>query len=585
MRKIRARAKKWIITGCLMLALCGCGDISSKTAKKEKTYEEPIVVEVFDSLANYQGIQSGWFAKIVKDKFNMELNVIAPNIAGGGATLFEIRSAAGNVGELIICNGENGVLQDLVTAGLVIDMSPYLTDKQILRYEDAINFLNRDITPRGIYAIPSEVSENSPMAPSDSLEPTFAPYLRWDIYSQIGYPQMDTLEDMLMVLKQMQEACPVSETGEKTYGFSFFKDWDGNMMNAAKQPCCFYGYDEFGFVLAAADGSDYQSIIDSDSLYMRVLKLYFDANQMGLVDPESPNHTFDSVFKKYQNGEVMYSPWPWLGQSAYNTTARKEAGKGFMIADIADMKIFSYGCFPEGRFKAVIAVGSQAKDPERMVDFIDWIYSPEGIMINGAQGSGETAGPEGLCWELGEEGPYLTEFGIKAFFDYAAEMPEEWGTGTWEDGISQLNYKAVARNESNPDGIPYSYVLWDSVQALQETRLERDWKAFMEAENSMDFLEKNDKLAIAPGCQYYTPAETSEISTIRNQCTTTIIDYSWDMVFAESEEEFYQYQKGMQDTVISLGYQKVLEVDLQNAKDQNQARVLAVEKYNEKEQK
>ena len=31
-------------------------------------YPEFITVDVFDSQANYQGIQSGWFAKIVKDK-------------------------------------------------------------------------------------------------------------------------------------------------------------------------------------------------------------------------------------------------------------------------------------------------------------------------------------------------------------------------------------------------------------------------------------------------------------------------------------------------------------------------------------
>ncbi len=583
MRNAGKKSRKWILAaGCFLLIMCGCGlaKDASKAAKQEKNYEERLLVDVFDSLANYQGMQSGWFAKIVKDKFNIELNIIAPNIAGGGATLFEIRSAAGNVGDIIICGGEAGILQDMVTAGLVIDMSPYLEGKHIMRYQRAIDNLNQGISPKGIYAIPSEVSENSPLTPSDSLEPTFGPYLRWDLYAQAGYPKMQTLEDMLPVLKQMQEACPVSESGKKTYGFSFFKDWDGNLMNAAKQPCCFYGYDEFGFALSAADGSGYQSIIDDDSLYMRVLKLYFEANQMGLVDPESQNQTFDEVFTKYQNGEVLYCPWPWLGQAAYNTSANKEAGKGFMMADIEDMEIYVYGCIPEGNTKAVIAVGSQTKDPERLVDFIDWIYSPEGIMINGAQGSGETAGPQGLCWEMGEEGPYLTEFGIQAFYDYAAEMPEGWGTGTWEDGISALNYKAVAKCEKNPDGVPYAYLLWDSVQGLQETHLEKDWKEYMKADSTWDFLEGQDKLMIAAGCGFSTPVETSEISTIRNQCKPIIVNLSWKMIFAESEEEFYQYKKEMQDAVNSLGYQTVLAVDLQNAKDQSLARTKAVEEYN-----
>lgn len=56
----------------LVFAVTGCAK-----EKEANLYEEFIVVDVFDSLANFQGIQSGWFAEIVKDKFNMELNIIA----------------------------------------------------------------------------------------------------------------------------------------------------------------------------------------------------------------------------------------------------------------------------------------------------------------------------------------------------------------------------------------------------------------------------------------------------------------------------------------------------------------------------
>ena len=290
-----------VILLSVSLALSGCGrqQGEKKTASGEKCpYEDFMVVDVFDSLANYQGIQSGWFAKIVKDKFNMELNIIAPNVAGGGDTLFEIRSAAGNLGDLIICSGENDILQDMVTAGLVMDMEPLLKNKEILRYDSAIKKLSGNITPSGIYAIPSEVSVNSPMTPSESLEPIYGPYVRWDLYGKLGYPEIGTLEELLPVLAQMQELEPVAENGERTYAFSFFKDWDANLMNAAKQPCCFYGYDEYGFVLAKADGSDYQNIIDSDSLYIRVLKWYFEANRMGLIDPESQTQNYESFVKK-----------------------------------------------------------------------------------------------------------------------------------------------------------------------------------------------------------------------------------------------------------------------------------------------
>ncbi|MGN1179835.1 MAG: ABC transporter substrate-binding protein [Suilimivivens sp.] len=576
MKKFLARIVSLFLTGTILLSGC---NLQKEDKQEECPYEEFIVVDVFDSLANYQGIQSGWFAKIVKDKFNMELNIIAPNVAGGGDTLFETRSAAGNLGDLIICSGENGILQDMVTAGLVIDMEPYIKDEEIMRFESAIRNMNEDITPEGIYAIPSELSENAPTTTNESLEPTYGPYIRWDLYKQLGYPEMKTLEDLLPVLKQMQELEPTTEDGKKTYGFSFFRDWDANLMNAAKQPCCFYGYDESGFVLVKADGSDYQSIIDEDSLYIRVLKWYFDANQMGLVDPESSTQTYEEFQEKYEKGQILYSPWPWVAQTQYNTVSNKQQGKGFMMADIEDMKIYSYGCSPDGNNKSIMAVGSKAQDPERMADFINWLYSSEGISANGVLSMSDTAGPEGLCWEYGEDGPCLTEFGKEALLEGDALVPEEWGGGSFTEGISELNYMPVGKSERDDHGYPYHYLVWDSVIAMEETPLDRDWKEKMGADTTLDYLIENDKLMVSPGYGYAQMAETSEETAIRKQCRTAIQKYSWSMIFAESEEEFYQMLEQMQKEVRSLGYEQIFAFDMECAKEKEAARQRMLERY------
>lgn len=560
------------------LVLPGCGSME----KKECPYEEFIVVDVFDSIANYQGIQSGWFAKIVKDKFNMELNIIAPNVAGGGDTLFETRSAAGNLGDLVICSGENGMLQDMVTSGLLLDMEPYIKNSQIMRFETAIRKVNSNLIEEGIYVIPSEVSEQSPTTTGETVEPTYGPYIRWDLYKQLGYPKMETLEDLLPVLSKMQELEPVAENGEKTYAFSFFKDWDANLMNAAKQPCCFYGYDEFGFALVKADGSDYQDILQEDSLYLRVLKFFFDANQLGLVDPESYTQKFEDMTMKYENGQIFYSPWPWVAQTYYNTASRLEEGKGFMMADIEDMNIYSYGCSPDGNHKTVIAIGSHAQDPERMADFIDWLYSPEGISASGVYSMASTAGPEGLAWEYGEDGPYLTEFGKKALLEGDAQVPEEWGGGSWKDGICELNYIAVGKSEKDDKGYPYEFRLWESVLELEETSLDKDWREKMGSSTTMNYLIENDKLMVAPGCGYTAPAETVEETAIRKQCRASIQKYSWEMIFAEDEEEFYKLYEELKEEVDSYGYETILAFDMENARAKEAARKAIVEEYTNK---
>ncbi len=543
--------------------LSGCNGASS-TESAEKKYKETITIDVFDSLANNQGIQSGWFAKIVKDKFNMELNIIAPNVAGGGDTMYQTRVAAGNLGDLIICSGKNNNLQDLVTAGLVMDMSELLAEKEIMQYETAIRNLNDPISDTAIYAIPTEVSHKSCFEPSENTEPTFGPYLRYDLYTAIGSPQMNTLEDLLPVLKQMQNTYPVSESGNPAYSFSFFNDWDGNLMNAVKQPACFYGYEEYGFALYKADGSDCQDILDDDSIYQRILKLYFDANQLGLVDPDSPNQSFNDVYEKCAQGDVLFSYWPWLGKSAYNTVERRDSGKGFMLVPIEDMQILSNGCRPMGSTTSIVAIGSNAKDPERIADFINWLYSPEGIYANSAQAISGTAGPEGLTWEMTDDGPALTDFGILALSDTTTKIPEEWGGGTWTNGLSYLNFNGVALIDTAPNGFPYYYTLWDSYQASENTLLDTKWSQDMQADTALAYLLEHEQLMTAPGLIYQAPQETSEIVTIRSQCRNIIVDYSWKMVFAKNIEQFYELQEEMQTSARSLGYDKVLEEDMKN---------------------
>lgn len=569
------RSKALLCAGLLLTSTLGLFGCSSGQTSQAKVYEEPLVIDVFDSLANYQGMQSGWFAKLVKDKFNMELNIIAPNVSGGGDTLYRTRAAAGNLGDLIICSGQNNNLQDLVTAGLVIDMQDYLKDAEIMKYEKAIRNLNDPVDSTAIYAIPSSVSFQSCTQPSESGDPTFGPYLRYDLYAALGYPSIETLDDLLGVLAQMQALQPVSESGNPTYAFSFFKDWDGNMMNSAKQPACFYGYDEYGFVLAKADGSDYQDIMQDDSFYLRNLKMYFDANQLGLVDPASPNQNYNEMFDKYAAGDILYAPWPWLGQSAYNTLSNRTSGKGFMFVPIEDMQILLNGCNPYGDDTSIIAVGRNAKDPERLADFINWLYSPEGIYANSAQSVTGTAGPEGLTWEMTNDGPALTEVGVEALLRSDVKLPDSWGGGMWKDGISRINFTTVILTDTAPNGYPYRYTQWDSYRQMDDTTLEKAWKNHMQADSTMDYLLQTGKYLVSPGCSYFSTTESNEISTIRNQCKRIIVDTSWAMVFAKDEETFYELQSTMQETVRSLGYEQVLLHDMDLAHNKINAKIAA----------
>lgn len=560
---------------CLLAAvvLTGCGS--------SEKYTEPLTIDVYDETANRPGLQTGWFAKIIKDKFNMELNIITPNAAGSKDLIYETRAAAGDVGDIIIVNTTGGRLADLIDAGLVTDMDPFLRGRDILKnYPEAAEAMREFTGTDELYAFPGMVSKRSATTVSGTVEPSYGTYVRWDYYKKLGYPEMKTFDDLLTVMADMQEMARAEEGRDDIYAFSFFADWDGAMMNNAKQPACLYGYDEMGFALAKGDTGETESILAPDGLYIKALRFFNEAERRGLVDPESRSQNFDTLSEKYRAGRILFSFWPWLSVSLYNTKENTEAGKGYMFAPVDDLKILAHGCYPEGYMNGVICIGSGTEDPQRMADFIDWLYSPEGVEIN-EQANG-TAGPEDLTWEKDADGsPRLTDFGIAALSFGDTEVPDAWGGGSWEDGISCLNFQAVDPRDTDPGtGESYDYRVWKS-EAEREAgdALLADWQNFTGAENTMDYLVKHDMLTIAPGSIYSMPPEDAETDAVRNELKKVIVSRSWDMVYASSGEDFDTMRDNMILSAQNLGYSRILAIDLQNARDQQAARAASAAKY------
>lgn len=557
-----------ILTGCGIPAGTNSQNTSGLTEGEQK-YPEFITVDVFSSLANTQGIQSGWFGQIVKDKFNMELNIIAPNVTGGGETLYQTRSAAGNLGDLIIAELQGGRLQDLVTAGLVMDMSDYMTGQKYLNtYMSAITTTNENLVEEeGVWSIPSEVTTQGPTDMLNTTTLNSGIYIRWDLYKELGYPEMETYEDLLDVMKDMQDIAGVSDSGKKVYAFSLFKDWDGAMIKAGQDIPSNYGWSTESFVLQKADDSEEpMGFLDEGSPYIRNLKFYFTANQMGLLDPESTTQNYDTLYSKYEDGAVLYSPWPWLGSTAYNTTEHTEEGKGFQTASIDDLEIREWGCYSYGNPAAGIMVGSKAQDPQRMVDFINWLYSPEGIQLQWFAMTDD-------MYEMGENGPVLTDLGKAAMIDGDAQMPEIYGGGSYKEGKPALNFKVVSISETNPEtGYPYAYQTWSSYVDTVSSSVDRDWQEHMGALNAAEYWEKTGRICISPGTAYATAADSKDVATMRTQIEKVTKEYSWSAIYAHSEEEFWEIIDEMRITAIGLGYNEVVAVDMQSAQELKEAR-------------
>ncbi|WP_127529414.1 type 2 periplasmic-binding domain-containing protein [Paenibacillus kobensis] len=546
-------------------------------------HSKELTLNVFSTTANYAGEQTGWYGKILKDKFNIKLNIIASNLDGGQNKIAAMM-ASGDLGDIVIFGSDKtdypnaikgGLLMDMTQNGLldkygktIVDNYPKVLEKAKIAFGDG----------KAVYGLGNKVATDQP-GPSEGKDLTWGPELRWDLYQKIGAPEINTPQDYLPVLKKMQELEPKTENGKKTYAFSLWADWDGNYkMTLAKQFANMYGYDENGATLlyVAADEDKYYEFLSDESWYMKSLKLYYDANQMGLLDPDSMTQKFDDVVGKYKDGRILFSWFPWLGSANYNTQERSAEGKGLATVPFKEEKVYSWG-FNQYGGDWIMAIGAKAKQPERIMEFINWLYTPEGAMLSAGDGTAIANGPKGLTWDIGADGkPFVTDFGWKAYADQkGTDIPAEYGGGNFYYGQSQINYSNVAPGITNPEtGEPYDHNLWTTSLERNPSKLDQEWRDKMEALTPKEYFVKNNMIAVAPqGFTGKPPIMMDKALEQKNaQIGTVIQQYSWRMIFAKDEGQYNKYKQEMLDKVKGLGYDEVLAFSVQKAEELFEAR-------------
>ena len=101
---------KRLLSCLLVLAMVFSMGIIGATAEGE-----PTTIVIYDAAANVSGEQMGWFAKVVKDKFNIVLDIVAPQV--DGQDVFATRAADGYLGDIVLV--DKSQFPDLVATSLV----------------------------------------------------------------------------------------------------------------------------------------------------------------------------------------------------------------------------------------------------------------------------------------------------------------------------------------------------------------------------------------------------------------------------------------------------------------------------------
>ena len=523
--------------------------------------DETVTLNVFDQLANYSGEQIGWFGQIMLEKFNVKLNII-PDSDG----VYETRMESGNLGDIVIWGNDSdeylqavdkGMLYDWEEDDLLDEYGPYIKEHMPAALEK-----NREISGGTLYGYGFDVAVDA----TQRQDFMYTWDLRWDLYKELGYPEIKNLDDMVEVLAQMKEICPTGDNGKTTYGMSIFNDWDGDMVMYVKSlATAYYGYDEFGFGLYDPETQTYHPCLEEDGPYLTALKFYNNLYQRGLLDPDSQTQKYDGANEDYQNGNAFLNIFNFLGSSMYNSEAHAAENKAMYPCPPSEARPLCYGQSIYGGNRPW-TIGAKTEYPELCMAIINWLSTPEGRMTL-------EYGPKDVCWYYDEDGyTHFTDLGRTAKLDGSKTQMADGYSGTFQDGEFKMNNTTWAIDTLNTDsnGETYNYRKWASYMTDPSCDLEADWREVNGVDTADACLAKTDYI-LAPGTMYSASPKSDELTVVWNQVANCIKENSWKAIYAESDAEFDQIVADMIAQADEYGYDQCVEFQQGEAERRAQA--------------
>jgi putative aldouronate transport system substrate-binding protein len=393
----------------------------------------------------------------------------------------------------------------------------------------------------------------------------FAPYLRWDLYQQVGAPDIKEIEDLLPVLRKMQDLYPKTETGTKTYSFSIFSDWDGlygyhpkTLQNLVSgNPAAANNF----FLEWNVDTKETKPLLDKGSTYMRGVNLFYTANQMGLLDPDSMTQKYADARAKLEAGSVL-SAWVWAGLrgAGFNTDERINADPpiGFAPVFFDNFNAATVGDYPLGQ-SSPLAIGAATKNLDACLRFVDFwgSYDTYLTVFNG---------PQGDLWDIDENGKlYATDLYLKNMTD--SSSLQLTGGGTLSDKANVPC--AILSTATHPVyGQRVSMGYWpDVIAASSRSKLDESWTEKYGYQWPLDLVLAKYKITKMPLATIFMKTANDEVKALQTQVGDVVKQYSWLLIYAKDSAEYDKLYAEMMTKVNGLGIQKVMDWGAVNIKD------------------
>ncbi len=508
--------------------------------------KDPVTITLYPLNANLtSGPVEGWLGEWLLENYNVILEVWAFSDEKANAII-----AGGELPDIMYLNSKTDfkVLED---SGLFMDLDPYLEKMphvmENAKIQTALEYTRQYVTNGSLSFMPLRIGTNSTAADTERD----AVKLNWAIYEEIGAPEIETWEDLIDVLKQMQAAHPTAPDGSPMYAMHLFNNMDTTYFYAMYSWLCINGYyySEMPYFLASdAVEGNYEYILDEDGVYKEGLKFFNTLYREGLLDPDSITTERTAQHKKIEAGGAlagwaavpgweMNGYWPVFVGELQTPSTHAKTGE--------NVKKVSYG---SGNY---LGVSAKTEHLEEVLTILDMLADPDALTVL-------QNGPQGDMWDIDANGKaYMTEKGI----------------GWWVNGqeatlnngeVYKLFNTQMILASAEPNSYGTTIAMSSSDQCIElksQTPESESWRKLYNANNYLEVLNNNNA-AIYPfysNQSKFAASASEEQSLIIDEAKNIIVAASWKMVYAETDAEFEQIWADAVKDCEELGIKAIAE--------------------------
>ena len=517
-----------------------CTSAAADEAATDSDLSEHVEITIGGINMGSSDTKEGWPNEVVQkleDKFNVTLSLKTYDNESLNLDL-----SGGNTTDIVQVNDAN--IEGVVKGKHAVNLEDY-KDIAPNIFSDNMNFRNELMKT---YKSNGDGVQYfvTPRVTFDGAEANYGTVLnngyivRWDLYKEIGCPEINNDDDYIEALKKMKEIYPETEDGLPVYAMSAYND--SQLHAYFYKGCLAEGYINLqgGIYVQNVTTNElvpdlYDEGVDGDTPFWSGVKFYNKLYREGLLDPDCFITKSEDLKEKYNKGQYLGGSVNWY-YGTYNENQR--------AADSETLK--EYVTLPSylgwgneknlaGWFGKYFFVSSHSPNVERAVMILDYLQSEE-------FSRDIDSGVEGR-WTTDDSGkPSLTADTVAMKTD--GSRLDEWkASGIGESDLSAmcgLDYYNVASDGGLID-------LWYDEDMLDDsmTYAEKDMCSTLGIDIPSDTLKKRveagTSIDLGTGInaiQMGLPTTPKNIVRIDSNCEEITMSAIPSLVQAASDEEF-----------------------------------------------